>query len=73
MEEKVKYFRIEGKFLQAVADFIIARPYREVANLVPGFNEITEIIEEVPAPLDALTSLSLVPDTSSQDEGSAQC
>jgi hypothetical protein len=73
MEEKVKYFRIEGKFLQAVADFIISRPYKEVANLVPGFNEITEIIEEAPVPLDALTSLSLVPDTSLQDEGSAQC
>jgi hypothetical protein len=63
--DNVKYFKVDGRFVRALHDYIVARPFKEVANLVGGFGEITEIFEDT---AEVSRPLAAVP-----DEGTAHC
>jgi len=63
--EPVKYFKVDGKFLQALHDYIVERPFKEVAHLVGGFGEMTEMVPDTAKVARPLTSVP--------DEGTAHC
>ena len=65
--EPVKYFKVDGKFLQALHDYIVERPFKEVAHLVGGFGEMTEIVGTV---MEQTAPLHIAPIT---NEGTAHC
>ena len=40
-----QYFKVDGELLQAIANYLAEKPFKEVNGLIAGLNTVTKIDE----------------------------